>query len=420
MNRHVAEAPANTREAQSSEGLTPFFVGAMAVAVANLRPTYVGETQSLPVCVVLLTIEALILLKFYSDNARLSFGKIALAQIFLSSFIAIYVLERGAFDPKIGNDVFKAFLILGAFLTAVAIAVSKARYTLVFFDTFAVIVIASSVGLLATFFLVGVGIPISSLTIAHLPNPSTYGGGVGDIAFPFTHVTNEAMSWIGTAPRLAGLFREVGCFPPFACWAAAYGFLRGWRLAWSAICLLASILCLSTIGPLAIYTGAMLLLFRLGVRPLHAAGIVIGLGILGWPILYTMDYVGLEQKINSGTGSYEDREWLFWAVLDTQDFVFGDGSGWSEVSSSAGINLISQIRVLGLVYFAPVVAIYLLPIGNPRFWLSACVPAIATVAFSQPISIEPAFLMIFLSAAAFSPGAAVARRTAVAFDAEIR
>ena len=409
MNRHPP-GPTLAFETRKSDRLTTWFVGAMAVAIGCLRPTYIGETQSFPVCVVLLVLEMLILMNFYAENARLSFDKIAVGHICLYVFIAFYVLVRTTFDRSLGDDAFKAFLISTAFLIAVAIAMSKPRYTSVFFDTFAVVIIASSASLLVTFALVGLGAPVSSLVIVHLPNPSTYGGGMGDMAFPFTHVTNEAVSWIGMAPRLAGIFREVGCFPPYACWAAVYAYMRGWSFRWPAVCLIASMLCLSTIGPLAIYTGAMLVLYRLKFRPIHAAAVVVGAGILLWPIVYTMDYVGLEQKINSGTGSYEDREWLFWAVLDTRDFLLGDGNGWSLVSSDAGINLISQIRLFGLLYFVPVVAIYLLPIGNLEFWLSACVPAMVTVAFSQPFAAEPTFLMIFFSVAAFAAGGGQPRR----------
>jgi hypothetical protein len=196
--------------------------------------------------------------------------------------------------------------------------------------------------------------------------------------------------------------REVGVLPPFACWAATYAYLRKWPIYISAICLIASLLCLSTIGPIALYTGAMLVLFNLKVKPIPAALIVICLGMICWPIIYAMDYVGLEQKMNSGTGSYEDREWLFWAVLDTQDFIFGDGDRWSLVSSTAGINLVSQIRVFGIIYFVMVIGIYFLALSNLRLWLAACVPALVTVFFSQPITIEPAFLMIFFSGATFT------------------
>jgi hypothetical protein len=134
----------------------------------------------------------------------------------------------------------------------------------------------------------------------------------------------------------------------------------------------------------------------------RAALIVIGIGLIAWPAVYSLEFIGLGDKLVNRAASYEDREVLFWAVLDTKDVIFGDGGSWSTVDSAAGINLVSQIRVYGLAYFIPVVSLYLLSLGNLRFWLAGCAPALITVAFSQPIAIEPAFLMIFFSAAVFS------------------
>lgn len=389
-----------------SDGVVKFAVCGCAVAVANLRPTYIGETQSFPVCFMLVALEVLIVLNLNSSKARLSLGRTQASQIILYISVITYLLARAILSTDLGAEfAFKSYMISTSFITIIIIVASIHGLSRIFFDAFAIIIIASCASVVITFSLVAVGVPISTLSIGYLPDPPTYAPGSGQVAFPFTHVTNEASSWIGVAPRLAGLMREVGVFPPFACWAATYAYLRKWSLIIPIICLVASLLCLSTIGPLALYTAATLVLFKLKLKPIPTVVIIAVLGLFAWPVIYTMDYIGLEQKMNSGTGSYEDREWLFWAVLETQNVLIGDGNRWSLVSSSAGINLISQIRVFGLIYFVFVIGIYFLAMSNFRLWLAAGVPALITVFFSQPITIEPAFLMIFFSGAAFAPRA---------------
>ncbi len=399
----MAKTASRLRDDAKSGGAAKFLICAAAVAIANLRPTYIGETQSFPVCSILVFLEALVLFEFYSSNERLSLNTVPALHVMLYTLVVTYMFVRSIFGGFLGDDdALKAIMISAAYIIAVILALSVDRYTRAFFDTFAIIIIASCVSVSITFLLVTAGAPISALIIAQLPDPPTYPAGFGQVAFPFTHVANEALSWFGAAPRLAGLMREPGCLPPFACWAATYAYLRKWPTYLSAICLLASLLCLSTIGPLALYTGAMLVLFKFKLKPIPAALIILGIAALAWPVIYTMDYIGLEQKINSGTGSYQDREWLFWAVVDTNDFIFGDGNRWSLVASGAGINLVSQIRVYGLVFFVPVIGIYLLALANLRLWLGACVPALIAVFFSQPTTLDPAFLMIFFSGAALA------------------
>lgn len=370
----------------------------LAVGVCNLRPTVIGETQSLPVCLALVAVEAFFILHVSHIGAAFRYRRGSLAQLVLHGTLVVYVMGRNAFDVTMSEaDTLKGFAISAAFFVALAIVLSNGRYGQVFFDAFAIAVVASCASIIVSLAFVAAGVPASSLVIGAPPTPRTYVGMEGVFVFPFSFTNNDAPSWFGVIPRFAGLFREVGCLPPFACWAAVYGFLRGWSVLWSAVCLLAAVLCLSTIGPIAFFTAAMLALYKMKVPPKQAIALTLGAGVLLWPVLYSMQFIGLEDKLNYRAGSYEDREALTWAVLDTKNIIFGDGAGWSEVSSKAGINLVSQIRVYGVIYFAIVVAIYALPIRNFRFWVAACVPAIVTVLLSQPIAIEPAFLMIFFS-----------------------
>jgi hypothetical protein len=396
----------------------PTLICAMGVAVANLRPTMIGETQSFPLCVILVALEGAIILQFYHIKAALRFDKSAILAISLFVTVITYILTKAIVNPRLGgDDAFKAFAIAVAFIMAVAIALSNERYTRLFFDTFAIIMIASCASVMITFALVVAQIPATSLVVWQPPASIGYGGETGAFLFPLSYSNNEQSSWVGVIPRLAGLFREVGVFPPFACWAATYAYLRKWPIYLAVVCLMASLICLSTLGPLALYTGAMILLFKLRVKPLQAIVIVGVLGMLAWPALYAMEFIGLKGKIEShhGSGSFDDRNALIWAVLDTDDFIFGDGQGWSPVGAQEGISLVSQIRVHGLIYFFLVVGVYIASsMGGLRFWLAACVPALITVFFSQPMSMDPTFLMIFFSGAVFSNEQARAARVRAA------
>jgi hypothetical protein len=271
-----------------------------------------------------------------------------------------------------------------------------------FFDSFAIIIILSSLSLIVTFSLVASGVPLYALKIAHLDLTGyDYLQNYGDVSFPFTFIANDANSWFGFVPRSGGLFREPGVFPPFACWAAAYAYLRKWSLPWIAVCLLASVLSLSTVGPLAFFTGAILLAYKFRIRPIRALILIALLGAALWPALYSMEFIGLEDKIASQSGSFADRQVLFWGAFDVKNIMFGDGFGWGGVSSTEGISLVSQMRVYGVIYVVTVVAIYICAMKNIKLWIAGCLPGFITVLFSQPISTDAAFLVIFFSWAAF-------------------
>lgn len=391
---------------------TSFVVIALACAIANLRPTAIGGTYSFQVCCVILLLLVALVFQAERGKFKVDLEPQMAAQLGIFVLIVCYLFARSAFSLNFhGEESPKAFLISVVFLIALFIVTSIRRFTTLFFDTFASVVIASSASLIITFGLIAAGSRVSSLIIFKI-DLAGYGGNFGSFAFPLTAVANEVSGWFGSTPRLSGIFREPGVFPPFACWAATYAFLRGWRTIFVAMPLVASMLSLSTIGPLSLFTGAILVLYRLRFQPITALIIIIAVGSLIWPALYTMEYIGLAAKINSKSGSFEERSILFTEALNVENLWFGDGFGWGSVSSTEGISLVSQLRVYGLFYFVLVIALYFLTSRNMRLWIPGCLPALLAVIFSQPISVEPAFLMIFFSWSAFqasNPGSPAER-----------
>jgi hypothetical protein len=374
---------------------------ALGVAAACLRPTAIGSVYSAPICGLILILDVILLAVYDKTKRRLDLDLISGIQLTILLFLSLYLLFRSVLGADaLATDAFKGFLINVTFIGTMVVVISVRRMIDVFMNTFALVLIASSISVIVTFLIQAVGLPINSMIVLHIEIPG-YGGGFGNFGFPFTYLANEVASWLGSSLRMAGLFREPGVFPPFACWAAAYAYLRRWNVLLVIAPLIASILSLSTIGPLSFYTAACLLLYRFRVPPILSLLIIIAAGLMAWPMIYTMEYIGLQAKIDSKSGSYEDREAMVTGVIYTNDWLFGDGSGWGGIGDSESISLISQLRVFGLIYFVPVIAIYLCALGGPSLWIAGCVPCLIAVAFSQPMSIDAAFLVLFFGRAAF-------------------
>ncbi|AMA59748.1 hypothetical protein BCCGELA001_28125 [Bradyrhizobium sp. CCGE-LA001] len=376
---------------------TKFVVIALSLAIANLRPTAIGGTYSFQVCCAILFLLTALVFRAERGRLRVDLEPQLATQLGIFVLIVCYVFVRSAFSLYFhSEDSPKAFLISVAFLMVLLVVMSIRSITTLFFDTFAFTVIASAASLIATFSLLAAGWPVTSLVLFKI-DLATYRADFGNIAFPFTVVANEISGWFGSMPRLSGIFREPGIFPPFACWAATYAFLRGWRGIFVIIPLVASLLSFSTIGTLSFFTGAMLILYRFHFRPLAAFLTILAVGIFIWPALYTIEYIGLEAKISSQSGSFAERYILISEAFNVENLWFGDGFGWGNLASAEGISLLSQLRVYGVFYFVCVITLYLVTCRNMRLWIPGCLPAVVAVFFSQPIAVEPAFLMIFFS-----------------------
>lgn len=385
------------------ETLEKILIFLAAVAVLCLRPSVVGEVYSTLSCALLAAVTVALFIVALHLQRPLVLEKYSALQLSVLVFIFYYVLLKAVIFMPTYNSVteFKALFIFLSLAAAALLLLSNRRYATMFFDYFCIILIASCASVVISAMLFVVGFQSYQITYAHLTY--TYSTG-GDIAFPFTFIFPSATTWLGPIPRMSGIFREPGVFPVYACWAAAYAFQRGWILPISLVCLFSAIVCLSSIGaPLAFYTGAMILLLRVGFRPIPALLTIVVLGLLTWQAVYYSEYFGIAAKINSGSGSFEERQYLAAAALDAQDLIFGDGFGFS-IFTTGPISLVAAIRVFGLVYYSAFILTYILAAAaNFRFWLIGLVPAIATVMVAQPVFREPAFIILMLSVAVFVP-----------------
>ncbi|MFB9950281.1 hypothetical protein ACFFP0_15590 [Rhizobium puerariae] len=377
-----------------------FLLSVMALAVLCLRPSVIGEVYSIFSLALLLGAATALFGVSLSTGRVLVPERFAVINITLIYLISLYVLTRTIlFMPAIdATDETKAFMIISGFLLAVLLVISNRAYATTFFDALAILVIASSISLTITMVLLLAGIPAYQLTIGKIAY--TYANR-GDFAFPFTFLYNEVSTPFGVIPRLSGVFREPGIFPLYGCWAAAYAYRRGWPTPIWLVCLFATAACLSSIGaPLALYTGAMIVMIRAGIKPLPALLLLLVVGLLTWQILYTSEYLDLQSKVNSGSGSFEERMYLAEAAFDASNVIFGDGYGFS-IFTTGPISLVAAIRVFGLVFFVGFLICYALAAVDLKLWMTGLVPPILGVVFTQPVFREPGFMIMLFSGIVF-------------------
>lgn len=397
MNTGVLPSPLPNSAESPQERI---LVALMALCVLCLRPTVFGERFSMLSITALGLCTAALLVLAVGNRRRLVPEPLAIAQVAITAVISYYLVIRIAIfmptrDPV---DEFKAFFIFMVFSAAVLLIFCYPPYAKRFFDTFAALIVLSSISLSITAILMVAGVPAHQLIIAKLEY--TYAGR-GDIAFPFTFLYNEVTTALGSAPRLSGVYREPGIFPLISCWAAAYAWRLGWPIWTWMICLFATVACMSSIGPpLALYTAGMLMLMRLGFGPVTALAIVAVGGLLGWQAVYSSEYFDIESKINSGSGSFEERIFLAEGAFHTENLIFGDGFGFS-IFQTAPISVVAAVRVFGLIYTAMFIASYVIAAVDFRLWIAGLVPAILGVMLTQPVFREPGFMIIMFSGLVF-------------------
>lgn len=376
-------------------------VALMAIAMLCMRPTVVGEVYSSVSSLFFMACGVALFMTGLRGGRRMVPSGRALVLLAITIFIAYYLLIRTVFYmPEIDSSAeIKGFVIFISFCVGVTVLVCRKDYVLRFFDVFAIILIASCVSVLISASLFIVGIDPMKVVVAHMNY--TYEN-AGDISFPFTFTFPTVVTWLGPFPRMSGLFREPGVFPMYACWAAAYSWRRGWSFVIPIVCALASVFCMSSIGALlAMFTLAAIGLMKMRVPPLLALGVIAVVGLSGWQIAYESEYLDLQSKVNSGSGSFEEREYLASAALDAKDIIFGDGLGFS-IFTTGPISVVAGIRVFGLVYFTAFILSYIAAIVDLRLWVAGLLPAIFTVMLTQPVFREPCFIILLFSGIAIT------------------
>lgn len=373
-------------------------VGLMAVLVFCLRPSAVGEIYSFQVSILLVCLIVVYLL-VNRDGFRFSPSPIAICQLAL---VFIVVFQVAAHAAAAGGDFAvnapKALAMSIAAVGALFIAVINEKNSRIFFSALAALILLICLSTVITSLILMFGVRWTSI-IVDVNDQTVYGK--LNVLFPYTLSFNIVPTPFGLQPRLSGLFREPGILPPFACWAAAYAHLRRWPLAISAVALGGSIVSLSTLGvPLAAFTGALIMLRRLGLGTWSALGIVTLLGLFTWPVLYALDNVGLKDKIQSQAGSFEARRDAIFTALSGANLLFGDGPSLNY-TRDATVNLIGNTRSIGVFGVVVMLTAHALPFWKSIFVIGV-LPMVATFLITQPIAGDAAVLAISLSWTAFT------------------
>lgn len=361
-----------------------------AIGFITLRPTALGEVYSaVSAGVILLAAAALLLL----GGGNLRFSRASLLPA-LMIVLAVYMLSIDILKQSNNiEDAPKAALIsVSAALALLAIS-NRSDFAARFYDTIALVIAAACASILITFALLAAGASPQGLKLFHFSY--TYTPPSGDILFPLTLRNNAVPTPIGAMPRLAGIFREVGLLPAFAAWAAYYLSARRFPLALSIICIAASAVCLSSIGPLIALAAAAAVLAQRSKIPTYVFTVVMPVAAVAIFIaVYNMPYFGIAYKIHQVNDSFRDRLIATENVAYTKDVLFGDGASGSMVGS---INLISSIYHYGIVGFVLVWLCYLTASRNFRLFIGGLGPCIFTMMTAQPAGAEPLVLCLFMS-----------------------
>lgn len=312
------------------------------------------------------------------------------AMIYLAGYYSFLVLGG---RPYHQDMLIKAvgILISGSILGFCVIASEQRLRS--FFDTLARIIIGLSASTIITIILLVVGFSLGQLAYTRLdygyPQPA------GTILFPFSMVYNFAPTPFGLLPRLSGGFREVGIFPAFACWAAAYAAFRRWSILSISLCLGAAVASFSTLGAmLALVTlGGILAKFsRIPSWVLFIAAPILGVAAVA--ITYNLPYIGLGYKYTQVNASFSERQYATETALNIPNPLLGaDDSGVRNI----GINLISSISTIGIIGVVIVLVGMLPAVRRMKYFVAALLPLTITAVFSQPIATEPLFLLLFIS-----------------------
>lgn len=273
---------------------------------------------------------------------------------------------------------------------------TRKKISLYFFDGIAFLVFLIGFSVVFSFVLILLGYTVNNLLVANIPY--TYESR-GEVIFPFTFIYNEIAGNFGGIARLSGIYREPGCAPVFFCWAASYFYWRNNSyLKWFyiLICIIASLATLSTVGIVGLFTLMILLCYRFKISLNYIFILSLFLMFIYFNFLYDIDYIGLKSKVDSGSGSFDERYEQSIAIFSINNLIFGDGSNWS-IYSTGNINILSTSRGLGLFFLINYLCFYFMSMRNFKFFLPALAPGLLVLLFSQPFFLEPALVILLFS-----------------------
>lgn len=363
-------------------------------SISLLRPTVFGEIFSFQISLFCLLILLYLLL---TDFNKLLVNIKVFYQLAILIFIYFYMFIRGVIDdPLKFIDLLKGLSISAVVVIVLFYILGVKKRTICFFDGVALLIFLSALSTCISFIFMILGYSTNQMIITNIGY--TYEGR-GDVIFPFTFIYNELTGNLGGIVRLSGIYREPGCAPVFFCWAASYLYWKNnLKLKWFyiLICIFGSIFSLSTVGFLSLITLIILISYTFKIR-LSLVLTLCGLFIpLYFNYFFDAEYIGLKSKMESGSGSFEERYEQAMALFNVNNLLFGDGNNWS-IYSTNNINLLASTKSNGLFLLIPYLIFYLISAGNFRFFLPALLPAFLILLTSQPIFLEPALVVLIFS-----------------------
>ena len=369
-------------------------------AVGLMRPTAIGEVYSFHIAVLCLS---LIFVLLVLDRFEFAYFKCFpfMIQIFLMFTVGLYLFSHSVIMAYADIfNAFKGFLLTILPVLILIVLVRKQGALKYFFDAFAFVILFSCFSIVVSFFLLAVGVGFESLHV--LDFEYTYEGR-GFVIFPMTFTFNPVDFGLGPMPRLSGLYREPGVVPAFACWGAAYSYIRRWPLWTTLVFVVGSLLSMSTLGVIALYTGMLILSNRMGLSTGKSIAFFILVALSVWPLVYGFDGVGLQAKIESGSGSFDERYEQFFGFFGAENMLFGDGPSWSGYDTTS-INLLAASRTFGSIFLLLILCFLSISVVVPLFFFMAMVPFVFVVFTAQPIVLDSSVIAIWFSWVCFVDG----------------
>jgi hypothetical protein len=362
-----------------------------AIAMFLTRPTAFGDLYTFPGMMGVLAISIVLFLVSFVRKTLLfqvysyQIWSYVLFSVYMSIIVIMGTQPR---NSDVNLKIALSGFIGGIFFLSLTSSIDRMR---AFFDSLAIIIATLSLSSLVTLALLIAGRTTAQLHIGLFRY--SYPPPTGAILFPLSMIYNFTPTWFGVLPRLSGMFREVGIYPAFACWAAGYAAYRRWGILLSVICLCSALLSFSSLGIVAALISAIGIIahryrlpwwFYILLAPMTVFIVVIS--------TYNVQYLGIGYKYTHNTTSYVERVNAIKNVLNG-NLLFGQESE----NRNDGINLISSITIWGLLGVSLLFIPLIIAAKRPGFFLAALVPGLVIALFSEPIAQEPLFMALFLS-----------------------
>ncbi|MEZ4630434.1 MAG: hypothetical protein R2880_06970 [Deinococcales bacterium] len=385
-----------------------FFLKITALFMASLsvRPAVIGEIESSLGLALALGALVLHLLELGFSKRPLQLpaqnGFLLIVIMLLWSYIAL----QGFFaDSERYDFIFKAVILHMLFLLSAGLILMDAKSNQAFFKLWIYFLALNALSYAITLAL-GQVVGLTRLYLFSLNIPGYENS--GNLYLPVTMVYRNSL-FGENIPRLMGFLREPGILQALYVWAIVATLYIPLRWRWLIITLLVMgvFATFSTTG-LALLGGTLGLVIIIG-RPKYLSFEY--LASLSWRVIlliflfivfalgvYYMPGFGLAYKLDKQYTSFSDR---FEAVISSFESVAEKPWGlglYGLREDNAGINLLAQMSMLGIIGFILVCAVYFLPFlfaEHKLSYLLATLPLFLTALLSQPL-VDAPLIYLFL------------------------